>query len=91
MQADRNTTNIRSFYSVTNNQRNTLRPQQRTASQYITGRNNKRQRVPLTATASRMLIAAYVRSHGIYIAQPPMSGSIKADDLAIFVGNSNHH
>ncbi|KRY05251.1 hypothetical protein T12_9931, partial [Trichinella patagoniensis] len=75
MQADRNTTNIRSFYSVTNNQRNTLRPQQRTA---------KRQRVPLTATASRMLIAAYVRSHGIYIAQPPMGGSIKADNLAIF-------
>ncbi|KRY02707.1 hypothetical protein T12_9361 [Trichinella patagoniensis] len=30
MQADRNTTNIRSFYSVTNNQRNALRRQQRT-------------------------------------------------------------
>ncbi|KRY24684.1 hypothetical protein T03_10254 [Trichinella britovi] len=24
-------------------------------------------------------------------AQPPMSGSIKADNLAIFVGDPNHH
>ncbi|KRY03657.1 hypothetical protein T01_2793 [Trichinella spiralis] len=28
---------------------------------------------------------------GIYKAQPPMSGSIKADNLAIFVGDPNHH
>ncbi|KRY15730.1 SUN domain-containing protein 3 [Trichinella patagoniensis] len=35
MQADRNPTNIRSFYSATNNQRNALRRQQRTESHQI--------------------------------------------------------
>ncbi|KRZ56319.1 hypothetical protein T02_2513 [Trichinella nativa] len=45
---------------------------------------SKRQRVPLTSTASRMLMTACVCSQGIYKAQPPMSGSIKADNLAIF-------
>ncbi|KRX32534.1 hypothetical protein T06_12645 [Trichinella sp. T6] len=75
MQADRNTANIRSFYSVTNNQRKALRRQQRTASQNITGRNNSTRN----------------RCQGIYKAQPPMSGSIKADNLAIFVGDPNHH
>ncbi|KRX59329.1 hypothetical protein T09_13660 [Trichinella sp. T9] len=35
--------------------------------------------------------SSYVFSHGIYRAQPPVGGSIKADNLAIFVGNPNHH
>ncbi|KRZ54894.1 hypothetical protein T02_13356 [Trichinella nativa] len=52
MQADRNTANIRSFYSVTNNQRKALRRQQRTASQYITGRNNSTRNRWLFKTAA---------------------------------------
>ncbi|KRX37398.1 hypothetical protein T06_10739 [Trichinella sp. T6] len=60
MQADRNTANIRSFYSVTNNQRKALRRQQRTASQYITGRNNStRNRWLFKTTASSTNFDSY--------------------------------
>ncbi|KRZ64294.1 hypothetical protein T08_2666, partial [Trichinella sp. T8] len=34
-----------------------------------------------------MLIASCVCSQDIYRAQPPLSGSIKADNMAIFVGD----
>ncbi|KRY60476.1 hypothetical protein T03_712 [Trichinella britovi] len=54
MQADRNPTNIRSFYSASNNQRNVLRRQQRTESQCTTGRNN--------STRNRWLLKTSVSS-----------------------------
>ncbi|KRX12808.1 hypothetical protein T07_6767 [Trichinella nelsoni] len=54
MQADLNTTNIRSFYSATNNQRNALRRQQLTESQYITGRNNSTRNRWLFRTAVKL-------------------------------------
>ncbi|KRX28855.1 hypothetical protein T05_1041, partial [Trichinella murrelli] len=49
---DRNTANIRSFYSATNNQRNALRRQQLTESQHITGRSNSTRNRWLFRTAA---------------------------------------
>ncbi|KRX34020.1 hypothetical protein T05_9869 [Trichinella murrelli] len=75
MQADRPTTNIRSFYSATNNQRNALRRQQRTESQYRTGRNN--------STRNRWLLQRQARIGGPGSGSfgPPMSSSLTAAPL----------
>ncbi|KRX71139.1 hypothetical protein T06_5912 [Trichinella sp. T6] len=91
MQADRKTANIRSFYSVTNNQR---KAQQRTASQYTTGLNNStRNRWLFKTAASSTSFDSFtdVNCQRAFVAKPPMTGSIKADNLAIFVGDPNHH